>query len=222
MFWCSPCCAVRTTTVCHWQLFGAAAQEARSAIAPRRQVRQAPIMASFSLHTSSDFCRVSFDRASSAVEPAKHQSIACAVYVRMSGRKFRRKLVPSDAAAAPVDDSGEEPGSLAIPPSALAARRPERGLAPRPAAKPLLSFGGDEDNSAAPARRRTAARGLEPDGRLRGVARAAALAVTEVRVGASTQVSGAGAAPAKPRRCWPAEPLSTPVLHSATGRLTSL
>ncbi len=140
----------------------------------------------------------------SSAAGSKHQPVACAVCVRMSGRKFRRKLVPTSDAAAPDGDGGEEPGSLAVPPSVLAARRPERGPAPRPAAKPLLSFGGDEDDSAAPARRGTAARGLEPDGRLRGVARAAALAVTEVRVGASTQVSGAGAAPAKPRRCTPA------------------
>lgn len=112
----------------------------------------------------------------------------------MSGRKFRRKLVPSDGAAAPDVDDEQEPGSLAIPPSALAARRPDQAPpAQRPVTKPLLSFGGDEDDSVAPVRRGTAAKGREPDGRSQGVARAAAVTVTEVRVGASTQVSVAGA-----------------------------
>ena len=63
----------------------------------------------------------------------------------------------------------------------------------RPAAKPLLSFGGDEEDAVpsvrgggGTAKERNGARGRT------GVARATAVAVTEVSVGKSTQVSVAG------------------------------
>lgn len=63
----------------------------------------------------------------------------------------------------------------------------------RPVAKPLLSFGGDEDDAAPPGRGGGNRAKQRDGGRGRsGVARAAAVAVTEVRVGASTQVSVAG------------------------------
>ena len=121
----------------------------------------------------------------------------------MSGRKFRRKALPADshAGAAADEDAEEEPGSLALPPAVRAARqqaplarpaaKPLQGA--KPAAKSLLSFGGDEEDAAMPVRGSSAKGRDGRDGRPRGgVARAAAVAVTEVRVGTTTQVSVAG------------------------------
>lgn len=123
----------------------------------------------------------------------------------MSGRKFRRKALPADshAGAAADEDAEEEPGSLALPPAVRAARqlnqaplaRPATKLlqGAKPAAKALLSFGGDEEDDAMPVRGSSAKGRDGRDGRPRGgVARAAAVAVTEVRVGTTTQVSVAG------------------------------
>jgi hypothetical protein len=89
-------------------------------------------------------------------------------------RKFRRKI--SDAA-----DDDEDPGTMAVPPGSLAARQKEKSRSA--AGKTLLSFGDDEEASAAAPRKQT--------GKIKhsGV-RTAAITSTEARV--TTQVSGPG------------------------------
>ena len=55
----------------------------------------------------------------------------CAAGRLMSGRKFRRKQAPAGSRGGDVadgEDAEEEPGSLALPPAAAAARRPEKVL----------------------------------------------------------------------------------------------
>ena len=62
--------------------------------------------------------------------PAKAQQ-SRAVEIIMSGRKFRRKQAHAGSRggdAADNEDAEEEPGSLALPPAAAAARRPDKVL----------------------------------------------------------------------------------------------